>query len=96
MITELTIFLESMSEEIGKLTGREKYFNEKFGIYYDNAGSIFYNFNTKDEKEINVSGMKKEDIMTIVLKHNELLEEYKELYYIDLSRDEDMVGQGDI
>jgi len=58
---------------------KEKYIDEEFGIFYDNAGSIFYRFNTRNEKEVDVSSLSDESIAIIVSEHKRLLSELKKL-----------------
>lgn len=59
---------------------KEKYINEKFGIFYD-AGDLFYRLNGKDERCISVSSMPQGDVKIIVEEYNKLLEEYKEIFF---------------
>ena len=58
---------------------KEKYIDEEFGLFYDNAGSIFYRFNTRDEKEVDVSSLKEKDIKIIISEHEKLLDKFKKL-----------------
>lgn len=54
---------------------KEKYIREKFGLFYDKAGSFFYRFNSREEKEVDVSSLEEETALEIAKEHNFLLEE---------------------